>query len=432
MKFMLKRAPIIIFLFFFPLVALALATAWRYSDEFNRPEYFPGFVAIITALAAGMSIFALGLIIYIGALWRKIETLRRREIGEPTVSTVATRDLTRRLTQKSEEVELLSAMREVSLLATSHVELVKVLGGALKVLEGVFRAREITIFLYAAESEAKGALIAPKAHCAGGEILFDSDVPSGIDSSGPVEAIRTRRKLTRRSAGSVVISLPIIVDEEILGAARLAVLESEVPAGGVEVLERRAEGLIYHIGLAIKTPTLYDRAVVDALTRLYTRRHFANQLGKYFGACRRLGQALGLVLVDIDHFKKVNDAHGHICGDNVLRGVSSVMKATVREYDTCYRYGGEELAILLPGARLSDALVVAERVREGVERHEFSGESGEKISITISAGVATFIPGMTETGELVAAADTALYSAKEAGRNRVATIQEEAQSGAAL
>ncbi|TET32176.1 MAG: GGDEF domain-containing protein [Planctomycetota bacterium] len=430
---MRKRLPIFLFLFFFPALVLALVTAWRFSGQFMDAEYFPGFVAIISALAAGLSIFALGLILYIAALWKRVDDLERTGKQQPPEFVAATRDLTRRLTEKSKEVELLAAMREVSLLATSHVEFEKVLDGALAVLEGVFNARDITIFLSdKSDSKDPDVKVTPKASRAGGKTLFGADVPENIGSETVTEAIRMRRRITSNIGHEVIITLPIIVDEELLGAVRLSVPESELPVGGAEVLERRAESLIYHIGLAIKTPTLYDRAVVDSLTRLYTRRHFTDQLGKYFGACRRLGQELALILVDLDHFKKVNDTYGHVSGDNVLRGVAAVMKASVREYDTCYRYGGEELSILLPGATLSDALVVAERVREGVEGEEFRGEKNEKIPVTVSAGVATYIRGMTDSAELITAADTGLYSAKEAGRNCVVTIQEEAPRGAAV
>jgi diguanylate cyclase (GGDEF)-like protein len=430
---MRQRLPIFLFLFFFPALVLALVTAWRFSGQFMDAQYFPGFVAMISALAAGLSIFALGLILYIAALWKRVDNLEKTGKKPPPEIVAATRDLTRRLTEKSKEVELLAAMREVSLLATSHVEFEKVLDGALTVLEGVFSAKDITIFLSdKPDSKDPEARVVPKASRVGGKTLFGADVPENTGSGTVAEAMRTRRRITSNIGHEVVITLPIIVDEELLGAIRLSVPENELPVGGAKVLERRAESLIYHIGLAIKTPTLYDRAVVDSLTRLYTRRHFTDQLGKYFGACRRLDQELALILVDLDHFKKVNDTYGHVSGDNVLRGVAAVMKASVREYDTCYRYGGEELSILLPGATLSDALVVAERVRVGVEGEEFHGEKNEKIPVTVSSGVATFIRGMTDSAELIAAADTGLYSAKDAGRNCVVTIQEEAQRGAVV
>ncbi|MHC4662131.1 MAG: GGDEF domain-containing protein [Planctomycetota bacterium] len=423
---MRKNIPIFLFLFLLPAVTLTLATAWRYSSQFQDPEYFPGYVAIITAFAAGLSIFSLGLILYIAALWTRIESMKSQRGGLQTPLTGQTHDLTRRLAQKSEEVELLAAMREISLFASSHVEIEKVLDGSLAVIEGILKTREITVYMPGETGSDDKGNVVPKAQRLKGKTHFGGDIPPDVALETIRKAIRSRRMITERTDSEVAVSLPIVVDEELLGAVRLFVHESELPDGGVTTLEKRTESLINHIGLAIKTPTLYDRAVIDGLTGLFNRRHFSSQLGKYFGACRRLGQTLGLVLIDIDHFKKVNDTYGHISGDKVLRGVASVMNATVREYDTCYRYGGEELAILLPGATLTDALVVAERVRDGVETRETKGEPGENISVTVSAGVATFVPGMTDSAELIATADAGLYSAKEGGRNRVITIQEEA------
>jgi diguanylate cyclase (GGDEF)-like protein len=137
---------------------------------------------------------------------------------------------------------------------------------------------------------------------------------------------------------------------------------------------------------------------------------------------QRFDQGLGLVMLDIDNFKQVNDTYGHQQGDVVLRDVARVLRETSRAIDLPARYGGEELAVVLPGTDLEGAYDLAERVREGIEALEFplEDETGERrvIKITASLGAAALGDGIEDMRELVAAADAALYRAKRAGKNQ--------------
>jgi diguanylate cyclase (GGDEF)-like protein/PAS domain S-box-containing protein len=166
---------------------------------------------------------------------------------------------------------------------------------------------------------------------------------------------------------------------------------------------------------------LAKMAVTDGLTMLFNRRYFQDNLTREF---RRLARhralpLLALAMIDIDHFKQLNDKYGHQAGDVVLRNLGKVLKSTVRMTDIIARYGGEEFVIIMPETDSEGIKVVAERIRREVESMETIFD-GKKLKTTISVGVASYPnPGIGNEDELVKAADAALYKAKEAGRNRV-------------
>lgn len=156
----------------------------------------------------------------------------------------------------------------------------------------------------------------------------------------------------------------------------------------------------------------------DPLTRLYSRRYLDDQLPGLIKAHRRNEQPMSLIIADLDHFKSVNDEHGHLVGDEVLWRVAEAIRSTVRMADSPVRYGGEEFCVILPGASLVEALIVAERVRVAVERLEL-GVVRDDLKATISLGVAC-LSMEEEQQEWMQRADIGLYEAKRLGRNRVA------------
>jgi diguanylate cyclase (GGDEF)-like protein len=131
----------------------------------------------------------------------------------------------------------------------------------------------------------------------------------------------------------------------------------------------------------------------------------------------RTRQAFSIVIVDIDHFKNVNDSYGHLQGDTVLRDMAPVLQRTLRAGDLCARYGGEEFMLLLEQTRAEEAVACAERLRRLVEQQEFAGFH-PGFSVTISLGIAEFADGES-VDQCIARADAALYGAKRSGRNRV-------------
>lgn len=161
-------------------------------------------------------------------------------------------------------------------------------------------------------------------------------------------------------------------------------------------------------------------ATTDALTGLFNRRRFHDVLAKEFERSKRYSSPLALVMIDIDHFKEVNDNYGHQTGDAILKQVAGIFQNNIREIDTAARYGGEEFMVVLPNTEKNGALHVAERIRAGMANGKF-GEVG--MPITVSLGV-TGMPDkdIDDEDKFIRCADLALYRAKQNGRNRVECV----------
>lgn len=160
-------------------------------------------------------------------------------------------------------------------------------------------------------------------------------------------------------------------------------------------------------------------ATRDGLTGLYNQRMFYSLLEGEVARARRYGTTVCLLMLDIDYFKRVNDQHGHLAGDAILRGLAALLKREARATDRVCRYGGEEIALILPHTDGDAALLVAERIRAAVETQAHDAGAGRQIPITVSIGVADCPASADSAQALVGAADRALYTAKQAGRNCV-------------
>jgi diguanylate cyclase (GGDEF)-like protein len=166
---------------------------------------------------------------------------------------------------------------------------------------------------------------------------------------------------------------------------------------------------------------MYESALRDGLTKLFNKRYFADRLDGELRFAARHQVQLALLMLDLDHFKRINDDHGHLAGDAVLAEISAMLAAAVRNEDVVARFGGEEFAIILRATGRAEATVLAERLRRRIEGRSFDLEDGgEAVHVTISIGVAAFPEVPCETpADLIEAADRALYRAKDGGRNRV-------------
>lgn len=216
----------------------------------------------------------------------------------------------------------------------------------------------------------------------------------------------------------------VLASDEPLRSADRDVLMAVMPFIALTLQQRKGQSRIIEQEKKLnELGALYEdarqRAVTDGLTGLYNHAHFKELLALEFARCKRYGAPLSLLLVDVDFFKKINDTYGHLTGDVVLRRVAHALRGQVRDCDWVARYGGEEMAILLPSTDLKGALVVAERIRRFVRDMVFMTEEKLQIPpITVSIGVAQQRKTDTPT-ELINRADQALYHAKSNGRNQV-------------
>jgi diguanylate cyclase (GGDEF)-like protein len=216
------------------------------------------------------------------------------------------------------------------------------------------------------------------------------------------------------------LTLPLVIEGEIIGCISIngdqANMYNVPRLQFFSVLGYQMAASLKHIQ---RFSTVKKEAIYDTLTNLFNRRHFEERLSAETQKAFESESNLSMIMVDIDHFKKVNDTFGHDGGDKVLRGIASLLKNSVRQHDTVARYGGEEFVLLLPGAPLDPTNMVAERIRRSVENTSFDmGQT--QIHITISLGISNFpIHRMKSKEELVKMADLALYEAKKGGRNRV-------------
>ncbi len=164
---------------------------------------------------------------------------------------------------------------------------------------------------------------------------------------------------------------------------------------------------------------LQQQAVHDELTGLFNRREFYRRMEEEIKRSGRYLRSLSIMMLDLDHFKKINDTYGHTAGDQVLREVAHRLTSIVRPIDTVIRYGGEEFTVMLPETAVDDAKAMAERIRSFMETNAIMIGDNEPVTLTISIGVAEFNADTMTISDFVSSADNALYTAKNSGRNRV-------------
>lgn len=216
-----------------------------------------------------------------------------------------------------------------------------------------------------------------------------------------------------------VLEVPMMARGELYGLLTFSSLTDAAlpdPKASGGVISALADAMSLALSNIALREKLRNQALRDPLTGLYNRRYMEDMLDRFVLLSGRTGTPVGLVMIDLDHFKRLNDEHGHLLGDTVLRAVGQTIKDGLRETDVACRYGGEELIVLLPDCSLEDAAAKAKLLRARVEA--LSDVHG--VRITASFGVAAAPETAASVRDLIATADAALYEAKHAGRNRVA------------
>ncbi|MBI2312489.1 MAG: sensor domain-containing diguanylate cyclase [Betaproteobacteria bacterium] len=225
----------------------------------------------------------------------------------------------------------------------------------------------------------------------------------------------------------MVALLPLVRGGRLIGSLNLGSRSAErfQPGLAADFLARIAAVTAICVENVINNERLKHLGLTDPLTGVHNRRYFDQRVREELDRSRRLGAPLNCLLLDVDHFKAVNDAHGHQVGDWVLREVASRIKAQLRLSDALARYGGEEFAVLLSQTDTGSAVAIAERIRQSIVQRPFQLRGWQSISVALSIGIAAMreVPGTDRVealaDDLVARADAALYKAKRAGRNRV-------------
>ncbi len=226
-----------------------------------------------------------------------------------------------------------------------------------------------------------------------------------------------------QNTGSVFV-LPLVYERDVLGMVVL-MFEKTNTLGTHEIELLGVLG--NQAATSIANAKLYEEierlAVTDGLTGLFNHRHFQETLAQEFNRLERFSEPISMLIIDIDHFKKINDTYGHPVGDAVLKKVSGIIRKTIRNIDIPARYGGEEFAVILLGTDTNGALKMAERLRKSIADARFSTEQNA-FNVTVSIGMSTHGKEMRKKEDLVEQADKALYHAKRTGRNRSVKWEE--------
>ncbi len=340
------------------------------------------------------------------------------------------------------EVNLVLAMANQATVGIDNIRLNLATRRTLQVTEAMYafsraltQAETLPDVLAAVASGTKDAL--PAAGVAvfllsrGGEVA-DAAVAGAV----PLEMVGKQRELpplarravaadrplrrSRSDDSAAVVAAPIRAHQRVVGAI-VAVDDGARPDFGARHIDVLV-ALAAQAGTAIDNVRLFEEvqrlAITDDLTGIHNRRHLFELADHEFAQAQRYHRPLAAIMFDLDHFKEVNDRHGHAVGDEVLCAVARVCDYLIREVDVLGRYGGEEFAVLLPETDLKAALEVAERFREAVAAETIDTNAGP-IAVTVSAGVAEIHPDMIDVHELINRADAAMYFAKRSGRNRV-------------
>jgi len=262
--------------------------------------------------------------------------------------------------------------------------------------------------------------------------VYQSRVPLVVPDVTLTSGLDRRRSRYRTNAFTVI---PIVAGAETLGVVSVTDRIAEGPYSSEDLAALTT--LLGPVTLALGRERVWreaqayaQAAVIDPVSGLFNRRYFQARLEEELHRAIRQATSVALLMVDLDGFKSVNDRFGHVAGDMVIRDISEILRRSVRIFDVCTRFGGEEFAVMMPGGTAESAATIAERIRQRVEMYQRSEAELTALHVTASIGVAVSPPGVTAR-DLIERADRALYHAKRAGKNRVSTTGPDGSVSAA-
>lgn len=253
-------------------------------------------------------------------------------------------------------------------------------------------------------------------------LMAPKEVPPGSESKAAKLAGAGMGVIKRKERGNHVVAIPLICGERLLGVlegVRDSKRAGSFKKSDVELLDALSLPLASALANAVRIAEAERLSQTDDLTKLHNARYLRQFLLNEIRRARRYGSSVAALFLDLDDFKKVNDRHGHLVGSHVLMEVAAVILLSVRDTDAVARYGGDEFVIVLPDTGIELAGIVAERIRDKMEKFEFTGGKRLQLSLTASFGVATFPYHASSPQQLIACADTAMYEAKAANKNCV-------------
>jgi len=305
---------------------------------------------------------------------------------------------------------------------------------ALAGLQGLVKADRWSIYLF---SESKGletsALEAIAVRKKGQEgtrndddwgrlLNSEPDLPIGSETKAAKRAAAGMGIIKRKERGQFVVAIPLICGERILGVIegiREGGDERAFKKTDVALLDALSHPIASALANAVRIAEAERLSQTDDLTKLHNARYLRQFLLNEIRRARRYGSSVAALFLDLDDFKQINDAHGHLVGSHVLMEMAAVILSSIRDTDAVARYGGDEFVIVLPDTGTELAGQVAERIRHRITRHNFNGGRRLQLSLTASFGVAAFPKHASSPQQLIACADTAMYEAKAANKNCV-------------
>ncbi len=248
-------------------------------------------------------------------------------------------------------------------------------------------------------------------------LLAIDDIPAGSESKAARLAATGIGTLRKKERGQHVVAVPLICGERILGVLEGIRERHSFTKSNVELLDALSRPMASALANAVRISEAERLSQTDDLTKLHNARYLRQFLLNEIRRARRYGTSVSALFLDLDDFKQVNDAHGHLAGSHVLMEMAAVILSSIRDTDAVARYGGDEFVIVLPDTGIDLAGTVAERIREKIASHSFHAGRNLKLSLTASFGVAAFPEHASSPQQLIACADTAMYEAKAANKN---------------
>lgn len=396
-----------------PFLGLALGSASILLIKSTR--------SVELTLISALALSALGLsAVTLWLLFRKINEvdMRQKHLENLQTEWRATQDFVRQLLNHRDQLGLLVQLLHQFVLATKRQDILLSL------------LRELPPFLQLSEMEAVifNGVTLHGMYDSSSERVEVRELADQEKEQLPAWAKGQLPRTTTHTPNSALI--PVIIGEVVIALLRLSrSLDKPFTVDELRFLEAVAN----QTALALERVKLIafweNLSITDSLTGIANRRHFEWRLSEEIERARRYKYPLSILMLDLDHFKEVNDNYGHQVGDIVLQQVAQRLKQTLRRTDFLARYGGEEFVVLAPQVPADKSLLLAERLRRTISDSPFAVLDNLQLNITVSIGVAVFPDHAQNESELISAADTALYRAKQAGRNKVCLFEPEIQKG---